>query len=263
MPIRYVDIGAGTPIVLVHGYTRSLELEFMDTGMLQNLAADHRVIAFDLRGHGRSGKPHDSSAYGEQMVQDIVRLLDHLQVRRSHIVGYSLGAAIAAKVVTTNPERFITATLGGAAGARSWSREQAASAERAAVELESGTPFRSVILATAPADEPAPSEDEILRRSEEMVATNDPLALAAFNRRRDELVVTPEQIAALRLPLLALIGSADANLASMRFRRSSWSSSRARPTVGHDALMGEWSSSMRFDGLSPRTRDRWRSVNRS
>jgi len=69
------------------------------------------VIAIDARGHGKSGKPADAKAYGAEMGQDIVRLLDHLKIPRAHIVGFSMGAIIVGHLVTTNPDRFISATF--------------------------------------------------------------------------------------------------------------------------------------------------------
>jgi pimeloyl-ACP methyl ester carboxylesterase len=105
--IRYVDQGTGEPVVLVHGYTSVIERAWIETGVFPNLAKDYRVIALDLRGHGKSDKPHDPKAYAE-LGQDVVRLLDHLNIARAHIVGYSLGGVITAKLLTTNPDRFIT-----------------------------------------------------------------------------------------------------------------------------------------------------------
>src|SRR5689334_6704157 len=78
--LHYVDGGSGEPVVLVHGYANSVEL-WTDTGVMPNLLRDHRVIAFDARGHGKSAKPHDPAAYGVEMSRDIVRLLDHLGLR--------------------------------------------------------------------------------------------------------------------------------------------------------------------------------------
>src|SRR5918999_4962799 len=127
--IRYVDQGSGPPVVLLHGFSGSLDSGWVETGVLPTLAADYRVIAFDCRGHGQSDKPHDPKSYGLQMGQDVVRLLDHLHIARAHIVGYSLGAIITAKLLTTNPDRFLTATLGGAAGRQRWTPENAAAAE--------------------------------------------------------------------------------------------------------------------------------------
>src|SRR5262245_20961152 len=65
--IRYVDEGTGEPVVLIHGHTSNIEVSWIDTGVLPILAKHHRVVALDLRGHGKSGKPHEPEAYGAEM----------------------------------------------------------------------------------------------------------------------------------------------------------------------------------------------------
>ena len=84
--IRYVEQGTGPPVVLMHGYTGTLDRHFLANGLFANLATHHRVIAIDLRGHGKSDKPHDPAAYGEVMAEDVVRLLDHLKIPRAHVI---------------------------------------------------------------------------------------------------------------------------------------------------------------------------------
>lgn len=134
--IRYVERGAGAPVVLVHGFTGSIERSWIETGVLPDLARDYRVIAFDLRGHGASDKPHYPRAY-DDVGLDVIRLLDHLRLRRAHLVGYSLGGIIVAKLLTTHPERLLSATLGAAAYRRGQSersdRETEAAADRKSV----------------------------------------------------------------------------------------------------------------------------------
>jgi len=90
--IRYIEQGVGEPIILLHGHTTRIELSWISTGVFDALSANHRVIAMDFRGYGESGKPHDPSAYGTQMAEDVIRLLDHLSIDRAHIIGYSMGA---------------------------------------------------------------------------------------------------------------------------------------------------------------------------
>lgn len=90
--IRFIEQGQGAPIVLIHGYTGTLERHWINPGVFTDLSKDHRVIAIDCRGHGKSGKPADPKAYGPEMGQDIVRLLDHLKISRAHVVGFSMGA---------------------------------------------------------------------------------------------------------------------------------------------------------------------------
>ena len=131
--IRFLDQGVGQAIILLHGLTADIEPSWIHTGVFQDLARDHRVIAMSLRGHGRSGKPRDSSAYGDEMARDVVRLLDHLRISRAHIVGHSFGGRITAKLLTTNPGRFLSATLTASSGERNWNDPaQRAASQKAA-----------------------------------------------------------------------------------------------------------------------------------
>jgi len=133
--IRYVEQGNGEPVVLLHGMGSSLET-WVTRGVLQNLARDYRVIAFDARGHGRSGKPHDPKQYGREMALDTVRLLDHLDIRRAHVVGYSMGGFLTSQLLTLHPDRFLTATLVAGAGRFRWTPELARNFEQQASEHE-------------------------------------------------------------------------------------------------------------------------------
>jgi len=108
--LRYVEQGTGEPVVLVHGFTNTADI-WSASGIVQDLARDHRVITFDLRGHGKSDKPHDPAKYGREMGLDVIRLLDHLGIERAHVVGYSLGGHVTSQLLTLHPERFLTATL--------------------------------------------------------------------------------------------------------------------------------------------------------
>jgi pimeloyl-ACP methyl ester carboxylesterase len=150
------------------------------------------------------------------MGQDVVRLLDHLNIARAHIVGHSMGAGITAILLTTNPDRFLTATLSGSAGRQGWTPEAAAAAEAEAVEFEQGIPFRSVILRTAPPDQPKPTDEQIQARSQQLLGRNDRFAMAALVRSCGEQTFSAAQMATVQVPTLGLIGSADANLAAMQ-----------------------------------------------
>ena len=101
--IRYYVEGQGEPVVLIHGLHSSAAMNWKAVGIFAELAKDHQVIALDLPGHGQSDKPDDEKAYGVQLVKDVVALLDHLQIKQSHIVGYSLGGMIAVKLLACIP----------------------------------------------------------------------------------------------------------------------------------------------------------------
>jgi pimeloyl-ACP methyl ester carboxylesterase len=206
--IRYVEAGRGDPVILIHGYTVDIEQQFVASGVLPTLAQHYRVIALDARGHGKSDKPHDPKQYGPEMGLDIVRLMDHLGLRRAHIVGYSMGAHIVAQLLIAHPERFVTATLGGASGRRNWSDEDERRVAIEAGEMDQGL-LTSQIVRLWPKDRPPPTEDEVRARSAERLAGKDPLALAAVRRSNRDQVVTEAQMAAVRVPVIGIVGTAD------------------------------------------------------
>ena len=214
---RYRDSGSGEVVVLLHGNGGSLQ-SWLDSEVLPNLERDYRVVALDARGHGKSGKPHEPSSYGREMGLDVVRLLDHLDVARAHIVGYSMGASITAQLLTTHPDRFITATLGGAAGRFRWTAEDAARTEREAAEKERDCVSRSQIHRLAPLGEPKPSDEEIRQRSAACMAdpNQDRYALAALHRALGEQAFTPAEAAAVKVPTLGIVGSLDPYLSNFR-----------------------------------------------
>ncbi len=113
--IHYTDQGAGTPVILVHGYNAQADLNWRLPGLLSKLEKHFRVIALDVRGHGLSGKPQDPSKYGVAMVDDVLRLMDHLKIPKAHLVGYSMGGFITLKFAALYPDRLITAMPCGAA----------------------------------------------------------------------------------------------------------------------------------------------------
>jgi pimeloyl-ACP methyl ester carboxylesterase len=207
--IHYVDAGRGEPVVLVHGFSSSLEANWAATGVIDALAGSFRVVALDCRGHGRSDKPHDPSSYGLHMVDDIANLLDHLGIRRAHIVGYSMGGAITGKFVTMRQDRVATATFGGSTPRLGWTARNQQDAEELAASLEQGRGMRPLILRLAPPGESKPSDEEVDRQSRAILGRNDPLALAAVQRGNKTQAVTLDEIRAVQLPMLAVVGSAD------------------------------------------------------
>jgi pimeloyl-ACP methyl ester carboxylesterase len=206
--IRYIECGAGEPVVLLHSYTGDLEHEWIKPGVFDALARFYRVIAFDARGHGQSGKPHEPRAYGAEMAYDVVRLLDHLGIDRAHVIGYSMGAHVVAQLLTLAPERFLTATLGGASGRRDWTPENHVSAEIEAQEMEQGL-LTTQLMRLWPAGQPRPDSAELRARSAELLAGKDCRALAAVRRSSRSQVVTTAQLAAVSVPVLGIVGSAD------------------------------------------------------
>ena len=117
--IAYLDEGPasprGAPMLLIHGFASNVDTNWVSTGWVRDLvAAGMRVIAFDNRGHGRSEKLHDMADYGAPiMAEDARRLLDLLAIGKAHVMGYSMGARIAAFLALKHPNRVTSLVFGG------------------------------------------------------------------------------------------------------------------------------------------------------
>jgi len=207
--IRYIEAGLGDPVVLIHGFSSGADASWRQTGVFDKLARDFRVIALDCRGHGQSDKPHDPASYGLAMVEDVARLLDHLQIRRAHIVGYSMGGAITGAFVVKHPDRVLTAVFGGSTPRMAWTAENERDTNELAESLEQGNGMRPLALRLWPVDEPKPSDEVLNQRARASLGRNDALALAAVQRGNKAQVGTPANVRALTIPMLAVIGGVD------------------------------------------------------
>jgi pimeloyl-ACP methyl ester carboxylesterase len=101
--LYYEEHGEGTPLVLAHGIGMNADL--WDTNR-DALAGRHRLVLWEPRGHARSGSPADPAKYSfAHWVQDLKAVLDHLQIRKAHVGGLSLGAGIATRFSLRFPTR--------------------------------------------------------------------------------------------------------------------------------------------------------------
>jgi pimeloyl-ACP methyl ester carboxylesterase len=116
--IGFIDEGAGEPVLLVHGFASSVKYNWLDPGWVSLLSPNgYRVIAHDIRGHGESSKLYEPRAYQPSlMMEDARRLLDHLEIGRADVMGYSLGARITAFLALAHPHRLRSAIFGGLGG---------------------------------------------------------------------------------------------------------------------------------------------------
>jgi pimeloyl-ACP methyl ester carboxylesterase len=105
----------GRPVVLVHGFASDYRLNWVGTRWQDTLThAGYRVVGLDCRGHGRSEKPHNPASYAlETMAADVLRLMDHLEMRGADYIGYSMGARIGLQALLDFSPRLSRVVLGG------------------------------------------------------------------------------------------------------------------------------------------------------
>jgi pimeloyl-ACP methyl ester carboxylesterase len=113
--IAFLDEGEGDPVILVHGFASTKEVNWLYPGWIATLTkAGRRAIALDNRGHGASSKLYDPAAYHSAvMAEDVRALLDDLRIARADVMGYSMGARIAAFLALAHPERVSSIIFGG------------------------------------------------------------------------------------------------------------------------------------------------------
>ncbi|HEY7387161.1 MAG TPA: alpha/beta hydrolase [Bryobacteraceae bacterium] len=201
--IRYLMQGEGEPVILLHGFIFSIEPAWISGGFFETLSHDNRVVALDLRGHGQSGKPHNAGSYGLQMINDVLRLIDHLAFERIHLVGYSLGAILASKFLEVAPQRLRSVVMGGAAPVREGD-----------TTYRSWLPLAELLDRVRPGEQlstyfwPNPS-DRPPREIQQVVDANDPAALAALARGMLDVTVTDEVLRSNQVAILAICGEHD------------------------------------------------------
>jgi len=193
--IAFLDEGEGEPIVLVHGFASNKEVNWVFTGWVTTLTrSGRRVIALDNRGHGQSTKLYDPNAYhGAIMAEDVRALIDHLDLSRADVMGYSMGARIAAFLTLAHPQYVRSVVLGGL-GMRLV--DGFGSSEMIARALEAPT-LADVADPTA-----------YLFRAFAEQTKSDLRALAACLRGSGQ-TLSREQVARIAVPLLVAVGAKD------------------------------------------------------
>ena len=113
--IAYDCMGEGQPVLLIHGFGANRAITWANTNWYQTLLrAGRKLIAIDCRGHCESEKPHDPADYDERrMAMDAIAVLADLEIPETDVMGYSMGAALAIRLMHDAPARVRRAVLGG------------------------------------------------------------------------------------------------------------------------------------------------------
>ncbi len=193
--IAYIDEGEGRPILLIHGFASNLSANWIDTGWVSTLTrAGFRVIAFDNRGHGKSEKLYDTEAYGAGlMAEDARRLLDHLDISKCDVMGYSMGARITAFLTMAHPQRVRSAIFAGLGG-------------NMVRGVGGAGPIAKAL--EAPSSDDVTNETALSFRLFAESTKSDLKALAACIRSSREKI-TAENLGKIQVPVLVVVGTED------------------------------------------------------
>ena len=195
--IAFDDAGVpdGKPVLLIHGFASNRDEGWKRTGWYAAFERrGQRVIAPDMRGHGRSGKPHDPAAYApERRLADLSELLDHLGIGRADVVGYSMGARLALSLAMVAPGRIDQLVVGGIGD-----------------RILTPSPRDDAMGRAMEADDPATIPEPMLQSFRQFADEQgeDRLALAAASRA-EGLAITPDDLFAIGVPTLVVAGARD------------------------------------------------------
>jgi pimeloyl-ACP methyl ester carboxylesterase len=217
--LYYEEHGTGTPLVLAYGIGGNADL--WDTNR-DALAAHHRLVLWEPRGHARSDSPEDPAKYSfARWTLDLKAVLDHLRIRTAHVGGLSLGAGIATRFTLRFPGRvrsLLVTNSSSAAGLPLSADHLLMRAQSIKVTLEQGMDaMAEFAMATNPnvrerlAIDPSTKEEfyAYYRRLTPVGYANALRALLAMDH-------ITAQLPAIRVPTLLIGGDRDPSLAPMK-----------------------------------------------
>ncbi len=217
--MHYYDFGSDDePLILLHGLAMTANLSWVAPGITQHLHDRWRIIAPDLRGHGKSTCYYEPGAYGRELTDDLFALMDHLGVRRAHVAGYSVGEAVALKALCLHPDRFYSGVL-CAAGWRPATSHMTEDLEEVASTLDaphSESGLRGKLMGSN-----ADMQTQFAAFMLQVIDMwNDTPAMAALMRGLPGLMVTADELRRTTVPTLGLCGDQDTLYPDARRLRS-------------------------------------------
>jgi 3-oxoadipate enol-lactonase len=202
--LYYEVHGDGQPLIFIHGLGSSTDdWEFQ----VPEFSKSYRVITFDLRGHGRSDKP--AGPYQIPMLAaDLAGLLQALHIPPAHLVGLSLGGAVAFQFALDNPEKVKTLTIVNSGPSLGGTPEEARQEIERRVGIVQQLGMRAMGEALAPALFPKPEQAALRETFIRRWAENDPSAYIEATRSLLGWNVE-DQLGRIKCPTLILASDQD------------------------------------------------------
>ncbi len=208
---HYIDIGISTaaPVVFIHGFPFSHKMWTFPGGQTEALAGTHRVVAYDVCGHGESEV--SSGHYSiEFFVDDLIGLLNHLNIQQAIVVGLSMGGYIALRAIEKHPDRFKGLVL---CDTRSEADSNEGKIQRAvqinSIKSEGVKPFAEEYIKNIFAPESMTERNESVRLIQSIIERTAPSSLfgtlLALAARTD----TTDSLSSIKVPTCIIVGEKD------------------------------------------------------
>ena len=221
--IHYDVLGSGSPVLLVHGFIVDGE-SWKKVPLYGDLIkAGYQVITLDLRGNGKSDKPHQAEAYGHDAeARDIMGLMDALKINHYQVIGYSRGSIITARLLVLD-KRVTSAVMGGMGA-----------------DFTNPAWPRRILFYRALMGEPVPELDAMVKRVQS--AGLDQLALAYLQKEQPS--TSKEELGKIQQHVLIICGDQDSD------NGSSLDLVRLIPLAMHESVPGDHGAALRAPEFS-------------
>ncbi len=208
LKIQYTDTGIehASPVIFIHGFPFNHEMWKEQT---QLLADTHRVITYDVRGHGKS-ELGDGHVLIDFLVDDLFALMDHLGIQAANVAGLSMGGYIALRGIEREPERFLSLVLANTKSEADPNEAKAKRADAIRTILNDGVEaFAENFLKSIFAPDSFDKHPQEIRKVRKMIEQTSPDTLCSILIALAARTDTTESLEKINVPALILVGDHD------------------------------------------------------